>query len=73
MLSIDDIRYMLNKADLILRPQALLVNPQDRKLITDGIPDIEDRVKIYETNIIDSGTCYLIERKYLDTLGIFEV
>ena len=61
-----DIEYLLKKADLALRPQALFINPSDRSLIIEGIPDIEDKLKIYESDIIEKGTAYLMDRGYLD-------
>ena len=61
-----DIKEMLKKADLVLRPQALLINPSDRSFILEATPDIEDKFKIYESDIVEKGKIYLIDRQYIE-------
>ena len=61
-----DISELIKAVDLALRPQALLFNPSDKALILEAMPDIEDKLKLYEFDIIEKGTIYLIDRKYIE-------
>ena len=61
-----DIIEMLKAADLALRPQALVINPSDKAFILEAMPDIEDKLKLYEFDIIEKGTIYLIDREYIE-------
>lgn len=57
-----EIQDMLKKADLLLRPYALFINPKDKELFN----EVEDKVKIYPTELIEPGKMYLIDRKELE-------
>lgn len=61
-----DITKMLKSADLVLRPHALVINPSDKSLILEAMPDIEERVKIYESDIVRKGDIFLMDRKYFE-------
>ena len=61
-----DISEMIKAVDLALRPQALIFNPADRAFILEAMPDIEDKLKLYEFDIIEKGTIYLIDREYIE-------
>ena len=65
-MTIEQIRESLHKIDLMLRPQALFVNPNEYNQITESIPDLIDRVKIISTNAVESGCAVLIDRKWLE-------
>ena len=67
--SADDIIKALEKVDLYLRPQALLINPGDKELLGEEIYKIEKKVKIYTADLVEPGKAYLIDRKYLETYG----
>jgi hypothetical protein len=64
-MTIDEIRQVLNKADLMLRPNILFVNPSDAKIIRDAIPNIDSKIIIEESNYIETGKGYLMNRKSL--------
>jgi flagellar biosynthesis/type III secretory pathway protein FliH len=64
-MTIDEIRQLLNKADLMLRPNILFVNPSDAKIIRDAIPNIDSKIILTETDYIERGKCYLMNRKSL--------
>jgi hypothetical protein len=64
-MTIDKIRQALNKADLLLRPNILFVNPSDAKIIRDAIPNIDSKIIIEESNYIETGKGYLMNRKSL--------
>lgn len=61
-----DISELIKAVDLALRPQALIFNPSDRAFILEAMPDIEDKLKLYEFDIIEKGTFYLIDREYIE-------
>lgn len=61
-----DISELIKAVDLALRPQALIFNPSDRAFILEAMPDIEDKLKLYEFDIIEKGTIYLIDREYIE-------
>jgi len=67
-MTIDEIRQVLNKADLMLRPNILFVNPSDAKIIRDAIPNIDRKIIIEESNYIETGKSYLMDRR---SLGIW--
>lgn len=64
-MTIDEIRQALNKADLMLRPNILFVNPSDAKIIRDAIPNIDMKIILTETDYIEKGKSYLMNRKSL--------
>jgi hypothetical protein len=64
-MTLDEIRQALNKADLMLRPNILFVNPSDAKIIRDAIPNIDMKIIIEESNYIETGKSYLMNRKSL--------
>lgn len=61
-----EIKHTLERLDLKIRPKALVINPADRNLLIEAIPDLEERVKIYESNIVIKGTAYLMDREYIE-------
>ena len=67
-MTIDEIRQVLNKADLMLRPNILFVNPSDAKIIRDAIPDIDKKVILAESHYIETGKSYLMD---IRSLGIW--
>lgn len=62
---IETIKEKLLEIDLYLRPQALIINPADEKIIREAIPDIEEKVLIRSAGVIPPGTAYLIPRTHL--------
>jgi hypothetical protein len=64
-MTLDEIRQALNKAGLMLRPNILFVNPSDAKIIRDAIPNIDMKIIIEESNYIETGKSYLMNRKSL--------
>jgi hypothetical protein len=66
-MTIDEIRQLLNKADLMLHPNILFVNPSDAKIIRDAIPNIDRKIIIEESNYIETGKeLYSYEKAYID-------
>lgn len=65
-MTIDDIKQALHKADLTLRPNILFVNPSDAKVIKDAFPEIEEKVVLKESELIEKGKGYVIDRRKWD-------
>lgn len=62
-MTIDEIKQALHKADLTLRPNIIFVNPSDAKVIKDAFPEIEEKVVLKESELIEKGNGYLIDRR----------
>lgn len=61
-MTIDEIKQALYKADLTLRPDIIFVNPSDAKAIRDAFPEIEEKIVLKESELIEKGKGYLIDR-----------
>lgn len=67
---LETIKEKLLEIDLYLRPQALIINPADEKIIREAIPDIEEKVLIRSAGMIPPGTAYLIPRTHLKYMSL---
>lgn len=65
-MTIDEIKKALHKADLTLRPNILFVNPSDAKAIKDAVPEIDEKIVIKESEFIEKGKGYVIDRRWWD-------
>lgn len=65
-MKIDEIKQALHKADLTLRPDIIFVNPSDAKAIKDAFPEIEERAVLKESELIEKGKGYVIDRRKWD-------
>lgn len=65
-MTIDEIKQALNKADLILRPNIIFVNPSDTKAIKDAFPEIEEKIVLKESERVEKGKAYVIDRRRWD-------
>ena len=65
-MTIDEIKQALHKADLILRPNIIFVNPLDAKAIKDAVPEIDEKIVIKESEFIEKGKGYVIDRRWWD-------
>lgn len=68
----DKIIQAIRKADLTLRPSVLFVNPLDAKAIKDAIPKIEEKIVLKESEFIEQGKAYLMNRSQLDEFGMVQ-
>lgn len=66
MYSYDELMDALKKADLLLRPRAIVLNPKDKDLILKSVPDIEKNFKLIESEVIEEGTIYIVNRRELE-------
>jgi hypothetical protein len=65
-MTIDEIKQALHKADLILRPNIIFVNPSDAKAIKDAVPEIDKKIVLKETEFVEKGKAYVIDRRKWD-------
>ena len=66
VMTIDEFRQAIHKADLALRPWIVFVSPSDAKAIREALPRIEEEVVIQETEAIESGKAIAIKREKLE-------
>lgn len=65
-MTIDEIKQALHKADLTLRPNILFVNPSDAKTIKDAVPEIDEKIVLKESDLVEKGKAYVIDRRKWD-------
>ena len=65
-MTIDDIKKTIKEWDKILRPWVVFINPEDAKLLREGLPDLDERVVVQESVAVDRGKVICIERKKFD-------
>lgn len=68
----DEIVRAIHKADLALRPSIIFVNPLDAKAIRNAIPKIEEKIVFKESEFVEQGKVYLMNRSQLDEYGIVQ-
>lgn len=71
--SAEQLKEALLKADVILRPIVIYVNPLDEQALVEALGDIKERVVIKPCEIIERGKAYAINRKSINYLGGEEV
>lgn len=65
-MTIDEIKQALHKADLTLRPNIIFVNPSDAKTIKDAFPEIDEKIVLKESDLVEQGKAYVIDRRRWD-------
>ena len=63
MITIEEINEVVDKFNKAFRPYALFMNTEDAKILLETHPEIEDKVVINKTNLVEKGKCYLINRE----------
>lgn len=58
-----EIQDALHKADLLLRPYIVFINPNDKEKILSAMPDIEKIVVLETTNAVEQGQAIRINRE----------
>ncbi len=62
----EEIQDALHKADLLLRPYIIFINPNDKDKILLAMPDIEKSVVLETTNALEQGQAIRINREELE-------
>lgn len=65
-LGIEDIKNALHKADMLLRPYIVFVNPKDKDFLLSTMPNIEKQFVIESNSAIEQGKAFLIKREELE-------
>lgn len=65
-MTIDEIKKALHKSDLTLRPNIIFVNPLDAKAIKDAVPEIDEKIVLKESELVEKGKAYVIDRRKWD-------
>ena len=71
--SAEQLKEALLKADFILRPIVIYVNPLDEQALIEALGDMQERVVIKPCEIIERGKAYAFNRKSINYLGGEEV
>lgn len=58
----EDLKEFMHKADLIMRPNIVYINPKDKKVLLDALPDIERDVVLQTTDNVEVGKPILVDR-----------
>ena len=56
----------IHTLDLLLRPQALIMHPNQFRNVVKEIPDIESRYLMIVTTAVDEDKIYLVDREELE-------
>lgn len=64
----EELKAALLRADLILRPIVIYVNPRDEEPLVKALGNLKDRVVIKTCNIVEIGKAYVMNRDYLNQL-----
>ena len=64
--SVEELKYQIHKMDLAIRPYALYLNPDDSVNLLSFQPDLSNRVLIVQSELVEKGKAYLIDRKQLE-------
>ena len=62
----NDIKKAIHQADLIIRPKIMFLHPEDKKQITEQMPDIEKKIVLEESAFINRGQGIIMDRKELE-------
>ena len=64
----EELKAALLRADFILRPIVIYVNPQDEELFIKALGNLKDRVVIETCDIVEIGKAYAFNRDYIKSL-----
>ena len=64
----EELKAALLRADLILRPIVIYVNPRDEESLIKALGNFKDRVIIETCDIVEIGKAYAMNRDYLKPL-----
>lgn len=56
----------LDRLDRIIRPKVLVVNPRLKEMLLEEYPDLEKKIVIRETILVDIDSAYIMDREYFD-------
>lgn len=66
------IKKAIHTVDLVNRPYAVFLNPEDYEKILESMPDAQEKVVLIPNEVIEKGKAYQIEREKLEKLWWFQ-
>lgn len=69
---INDLNKLLTRCDLLMRPYALVIAPENKEQILEAMPHLQDKMKIIVCGLVEKDKCYLMERAAIDPDSIIE-
>ena len=65
-LTVESINETLEKLDRIIRPKALILNPETKRQLLEKYPEIEQKVVLIEFHACAIDTAYLMDRSEVE-------
>lgn len=69
---VEEIKKAIHTVDLVNRPYAVFLNPEDYKKVLEAMPDAQERVVLVPNEVIEKGKAFQIEREKLEKLWWFQ-
>ena len=69
---VEEIKKAIHTVDLVNRPYAVFLNPEDYEKILKAMPDAQERVVLVPNEAIEKGKAFQIEREKLEKLWWFQ-
>lgn len=69
---VEEIKKAIHTVDLVNRPYAVFLNPEDYKKVLEAMPDAQERVVLVPDEVIEKGKAFQIEREKLEKLWWFQ-
>ena len=71
-LTVEELREILHRYDLITRPKALMLSPEMKEALLQAEPDIEEKIVLVAALGMDNHA-YLIDRTELEHMGWYAI
>lgn len=69
---VEEIKKAIHTVDLVNRPYAVFLNPEDHKKVLEAMPDAQERVVLVPNEVIEKGKAFQIKREKLEKLWWFQ-
>lgn len=69
---VEEIKKAIHTVDLVNRPYAVFLNPEDYEKILKAMPDAQERVVLVPNEAIEKGKAFQIDREKLEKLWWFQ-
>lgn len=70
--TIEEFEQALHKADLVLRPSIVFLNPDDAEAVKEAFPRIEEEIVIQSSHYVEKGKGIVMKREDLDLWANFD-
>ena len=62
---INELNKLLSRCDLLMRPYALVIAPENKEQILKEMPHLQDKMKIIVCGLVEKDKCYLISHHFV--------